>query len=230
MEYTTDKAKGYAAEKKHLGIMTQRDLPGLLKTYVKTGTKALDYGCGAGLLIPLLKQAGFDVEGMDISANMLSVAVNDHKNTAFTRIDSASVPRPDGSYDLVMLSYVLVEIASLAEMEAVTREVRRVLKPGGIAVVIVSSEHKFQGNWLMVDNDFPENKELASGCRVKCCVGGSGVIFEDFFWTDEDYRSIFSGSDLNVLKWHQPLGKAEDGVPWKDELHSPLFSIYILGS
>ncbi|WP_257287290.1 hypothetical protein [Endozoicomonas sp. SESOKO2] len=82
---------------------------------------------------------------------------------------------------------------------------------------------------LMVNNDFPENRALASGCRVKCSVAGSGVVFEDFFWTDEDYRSVFSQSGLKVLAWHQPLGKPEDGTPWKDELHSPLFSIYILG-
>ncbi|WP_051785780.1 class I SAM-dependent methyltransferase [Endozoicomonas numazuensis] len=209
--------------------MTQRDLPGLLNQYVKTGIRALDYGCGAGLMMPLLKEARFDLEGMDISANMLSVAVSDHKNTAFTHINSASVPRPDRLYDLVMLSYVLVEMASLSEMEAVLHEVYRVMKPGGVAVVIVSSEQKFQGHWLLVDNDFPENRKLTSGAHVKCRVVGSDVIFEDFFWTDEDYRSVFSKSGLNVLEWHQSLGKVDDGLPWKDELYSPLFSIYILG-
>ncbi|WP_257292931.1 bifunctional 2-polyprenyl-6-hydroxyphenol methylase/3-demethylubiquinol 3-O-methyltransferase UbiG [Endozoicomonas sp. ONNA1] len=229
MEYTEEKAWGYAKEKNHLGFMIQRDLPGLLAKYVKPGARTLDYGCGAGSMIPLLKRAGLNVEGMDISANMLCVALHDHKNTAFTRINSAAIPRPDASYDLVMLSYVLVEIASLSEMKAVIREVKRVLKPDGVVVVTVSSERKFHGNWLMVNNNFPENRTLTSGCRVKCSVADSEVVFEDFFWTDEDYRLVFSQSGLSVLGFHQPLGKPEDGMPWKDELHSPLFSIYVLG-
>ncbi|WP_252178559.1 class I SAM-dependent methyltransferase [Endozoicomonas sp. 4G] len=149
MKYTKQQARAYAEEKNHPGFLIQRDLPGLLAKYVKTGARALDYGCGAGLMMPLLKDAGFDVEGMDISANMLSLAMTDHKNTAFTRINSAAIPRPDASYDLVMLSYVLVEIASLSEIKAIICEVKRVLKPDGVAVVIVSSEQKFQGNWLL---------------------------------------------------------------------------------
>ncbi|WP_062268169.1 class I SAM-dependent methyltransferase [Endozoicomonas arenosclerae] len=229
MEYTPEKARGYVEEKNHLGFLTLRDLPGLLEKYVKTGTKALDYGCGAGMMMPLIKRCGFDVEGMDISLNMLNIAMRDHKNTAFTHIDSASIPRPDEHYDLVLICYVLVEISSLSEMEAITREVHRVLKPGGIAVVIVSSEQKFSGDWMLVDNDFPENQNLTSGSRVKCRLGDSKLVFEDYFWTDKDYRSVFTRSGLKVLKWHQPLGREEDGLPWKDELHSPLFSIYVLG-
>ncbi|WP_422411519.1 MULTISPECIES: class I SAM-dependent methyltransferase [unclassified Endozoicomonas] len=229
MEYSEEIARAYAEEKNHLGFMIRRDLPGILAKYVKVGARALDYGCGAGLMIPLLRDAGFDVEGMDISDSMLHQAIKDHQNTVFTRIHSAAIPRPDASYDLVMLSYVLVEIDSLSEMEAVIREVKRVLKPDGAAIVIVSSEQKFKGNWLTIDNDFPQNRELTSGCRVKCSVADSGVVFEDFFWTDEDYRSVFSLSNLNLLAFSQPLGTADDGMPWKDELHSPLFSIYILG-
>ena len=50
-----------------------RDLPALIARHV-TGTRALDFGCGAGRSTRFLKGLGFDVVGVDISASMVARA------------------------------------------------------------------------------------------------------------------------------------------------------------
>ena len=50
-----------------------RDLPSLFEKHIK-GTRALDFGCGAGRSTRFLKQIGFDAIGVDISEGMLEQA------------------------------------------------------------------------------------------------------------------------------------------------------------
>ncbi|MGI9275319.1 MAG: class I SAM-dependent methyltransferase [Endozoicomonas sp.] len=228
MDYTPKSAREYIENKDHLGFLVQRDLPGLLQRYVQTGTNTLDYGCGPGMMIPLLQASGFQVEGMDISPEMLSEALKRNKRIAFTHIDSANIPRSDNSYDLAMLSYVLLEMASKEEMLPVLEEIFRVLKPGGILVSVTASEEKYKYDWLVVDNDFPDNRVLTSGSPVKLRLKGSTLTFHDYFWFDSDDREVFSKAGFTLLERHQPLGRIEDGMPWKDEMTFPLNSIYVL--
>ncbi|HJQ66323.1 MAG TPA: class I SAM-dependent methyltransferase, partial [Gemmatimonadales bacterium] len=50
-----------------------RDLPAILTSHVR-GTRALDFGCGAGRSTRFLRGLGFDVVGVDIAAHMLERA------------------------------------------------------------------------------------------------------------------------------------------------------------
>ena len=65
----------------HYGLMAERwaefnndapEVPFFLKTIERFGQPVLDLGCGTGrVLLPLL-QAGVDIDGCDISADMLN--------------------------------------------------------------------------------------------------------------------------------------------------------------
>src|SRR4026207_644188 len=50
-----------------------RDLPQIIATHVE-GKQAVDFGCGAGRSTRFLKTLGFQVVGVDISAEMLQRA------------------------------------------------------------------------------------------------------------------------------------------------------------
>ena len=50
-----------------------RDLPPMLRTHVQ-GTRALDFGCGAGRSTRFLRALGFEVVGVDIAAHMIERA------------------------------------------------------------------------------------------------------------------------------------------------------------
>ncbi|MBN1092448.1 class I SAM-dependent methyltransferase [Blastococcus sp. TML/M2B] len=109
-----------------------------------TGLRVLDAGCGPGLYAEELLARGAEVVGFDASSAMVELArarVGDRAEIRVARLDEP-LPYPDASVDLVVcalaIHYVADERAAFAEM-------RRVLKPGGAAVV--STQHPTT-DWL----------------------------------------------------------------------------------
>ena len=69
-----DRARAYAdLEFPGTYYLAFRDLPGLLRKYV-CGTRALDFGCGAGRSTRFLRALSFEVIGVDVSEAMLDQA------------------------------------------------------------------------------------------------------------------------------------------------------------
>lgn len=93
----------------------------------------LDLGCGGGYMAEALAQRGARVIGVDPSLASLSAA-REHARQAGLAIDyregvGEALPLPDGSLDRVVCVDVLEHVQDL---ERVLREVRRVLRLGGI--------------------------------------------------------------------------------------------------
>jgi len=223
----------YASEYADLGIegtdyLSFRDVPKLAQKYVH-GTKALDYGCGAGRSTRFLKSLGFDVVGVDISSDMLGQARLKDPNGSYQIIKSSDLPFNEASFDLVFSSYVFLEVSSIAEIEKVFREFRRVLKPTGYCIFITTSEPGYKGDWVSLSYDFPENKrEFKTGDTVKLLIRGTNVTFYDYYWTSQDFQGIFARTGLTMRELHQPIGLPTDPIKWRDEAHTPPTSVYIL--
>lgn len=111
-----------------------------LEGHLKPGMKVLDCGCGPGTLTLGLAQAvdpghatGIDIEqGMIDTANGLA-RERGVSNVEFRVDDITDLSFADDGFDLVFASAVLEH---LPDPVAALREVRRVLKPGGSAVII----------------------------------------------------------------------------------------------
>ena len=74
LEKSTEKARLYHQTEETLcRYLAYRDVPGLIKKYVK-GSKALDYGAGTGISTRFLIDRGFDVNGVDVSQAMIEQA------------------------------------------------------------------------------------------------------------------------------------------------------------
>jgi SAM-dependent methyltransferase len=84
--------------------------------------KALDVGCGPGLVMELLS-AMFDVQGIDIDPDMVRMV----RERGYDAIegDAASLPFEDGSFDIVYCSYTLLWVT---EPQTVIKEMARVSK------------------------------------------------------------------------------------------------------
>jgi 2-polyprenyl-3-methyl-5-hydroxy-6-metoxy-1,4-benzoquinol methylase len=96
-------------------------------------TKVLDFGCGSGLFVQELAQAGYDAHGLDISDEAIKFgALQGIKNLGV--IDSHKINFPDNTFDAVLTLDVLEH---LEKTDWALAEMQRVVKPGGVIVIMV---------------------------------------------------------------------------------------------
>jgi ubiquinone/menaquinone biosynthesis C-methylase UbiE len=101
--------------------------------------RLLDVGCGSGPHMVRYLDRCAHVAGVDYSEAMVDLARralegSGRTNWELRRADAAALPFPDGSFDVVIAMGLLDYVPSAAD---VLREFRRVLKPGGQAVVTI---------------------------------------------------------------------------------------------
>lgn len=100
------------------------------------GGRLLDYGCGDGRLLSLL-QRQWEIDVYDTSPAMLTI-VQERVGTRITRVLDSAGAIPTSSYDVVVLSMVLVTIATEGEFRSVLSDCRRALAPNGRLFVAVT--------------------------------------------------------------------------------------------
>jgi ubiquinone/menaquinone biosynthesis C-methylase UbiE len=93
-----------------------------------------DLGCGPGHVAWYLSQQGVTIYGIDFSAKMVAVAQSLHPDLDFRVEDMRRLSAGDASLAGVVLFYSIVHF-DLTELPTVFREARRVLVPGGLALV-----------------------------------------------------------------------------------------------
>ena len=93
------------------------------------GEPCLDLGCGTGVYAGILRDAGFDVVGVDVSSDQLRIA-RDREPVALG--DAARLPFRSEGFGFVACIWVH---GDLDDFGAVLAEARRVLRPGGRALV-----------------------------------------------------------------------------------------------
>ena len=101
-----------------------------------TGQRVVDFGCGSGANTALLTGRGAHVWGIDISEDLLRLGqrrltVSGRAGAAtFVAASAHDMPFPDESIDVVFGIAILHHL----DLDLVSREVLRVLKPGGRAI------------------------------------------------------------------------------------------------
>jgi predicted TPR repeat methyltransferase len=128
------------------------------QTFVGLGGQGpvLDVGAGTGLGAVALRDQGLtEVDGTDISHEMLSVAVekNLYEHTFIADI-TAGLPLRDGAYRGVVSSgtFTLGHLGPLA-----LPEVLRVIAPGGLGVISVGLAHYRAASFDLAIADLPDN-------------------------------------------------------------------------
>jgi len=107
-------------------------------THNYTGSNALDLGCGAGHTAFAMAKAGATVTAYDLSSRMLALVKNEAVQRGLMGIttqqgSAEKLPFADACFDLVATRFSAHHWSDVA---TAMREVRRVLKPTGILVVI----------------------------------------------------------------------------------------------
>lgn len=110
---------------------------------VKPGSKCLDICCGTGdWTIQLAEAVGEkgEVKGLDFSKNMLKVAqekVKPYPQIELIHGNAMKLPFEDNVFDYVTIGFGLRNVPDYMQ---VLKEMNRVLKPGGMAVCLETSQ------------------------------------------------------------------------------------------
>lgn len=102
--------------------------------------RLLDVGCGYGRIALPIAQAGYDVEGLDLSENLIEAARRaadaEGLRVGFTVGSMTSLPYPSESFDAaICLWSAFNELLEEDEQTRAIREMWRVLRPGGVGVI-----------------------------------------------------------------------------------------------
>lgn len=155
----------------------------------------LDLACGTGVLTDALSGRGYDMIGVDLSADMLMVARQTNPQILFLQQDMRELELY-GSVDAIIcvcdsINYIL----EADELVQIFKQAEFYLNPNGLLIFDINTEYKYRQ--ILADNDF-------SG------IGESGAyIWENFYDEVErlnEYQvTFFIGEQDGLYSRHEEV-------------------------
>jgi ubiquinone/menaquinone biosynthesis C-methylase UbiE len=160
----------------------------LFENFLKPGDKVLDLGCGNGRWVKLFQTYNVDYVGIDSSLRLIEIAKKNYPNARFQVEESLNLSFPDNWFDKVYTIAVFHHIPSEEFKLKFLKEVKRVLKPGGILILTVWKFHRSREMRLLIKY------------TILKLLGKSKLDFRDVFepWGKkvERYYHYFSEKEL----------------------------------
>jgi SAM-dependent methyltransferase len=131
-----------------------RALLACLVEQAEPGAPIADLGCGPGHVAAWLAGHGAAALGIDLSAAMVAVGRRDYPDVEFREGDLLDLPVADGEFGAVVAFYSLIHLEH-SELPRACEEIRRVLRPSGLALVSfhVGTEVRHLTEWWGIDVD-----------------------------------------------------------------------------
>ena len=195
--------------------------PALAKLGDLRGRRVLDFGCGHGMAAVVLAKRGARVIAFDLSGGYLREArARARANCAsvdFAQADGEWLPFPDETFDCIWGNAILHHL----DMWRAGLELRRVLKPGGVAVFCEPWGGNPLLNWARGVLPYPHKertpreKPLCHG-DIEVLRGAFGDVEVEGYQLLSMIRRVVGGRwlvkvlaaiDSQILKWHGPSRK-----------------------
>lgn len=171
------------------------------------GLTVLDAGCGTGYLTRQLQERGALVRGVDFSEKMCQIARAKAPELDF-RVDSCCslTTVDDGSIDMVIANYVLMDLPDLDEA---MRAFDRVLRVDGLAIAIFSHPCFPQGRATTShdSNQIAYDWDFAYFERQRCVDPPWGHFDSEFIWFHRplsDYWKAFKRAGFQIVDFDEP--------------------------
>ena len=213
--------------------LAYRDLPEIFANYRLSGS-ALDYGCGTGRSTRFLRDNGYSVVGVDIAEAMIAKAREQDPHGEYRLINPGDLRSfPDATFDLVLSEMPFDGIPTMEEKLYTLLEISRVLKPGGVKILVAASHEVYLREWVSLSSiDFPENALARSGDRVRVVIKdlGDRRVVEDTLWTEHAYHETFQKTPLRLQETRKPIVRPNDQYQceWLSErTHAPFIMLVL---
>jgi SAM-dependent methyltransferase len=181
-------------------------------------SSVLDYGCGSGrVLVPFIEgwpgTAGF--AGSDVDAEAVAWARAHHPGARW-EVNRSRPPLAfaDDSFDLIYSVSIFTHFDEGHQLEWLD-EVRRVLRPGGLALLTVHGPHAFEEcrSGRVVSN----TRSCAERVASHHSLAGDGFVFEPYVvdrWNTHDFPGV-----------DEPFGMAFHDEGYVDRTWSRYFEV-----
>jgi SAM-dependent methyltransferase len=128
----------------HVSVIEEHEtcVPTLRRVLDGRGKRILESGCGTGRWMAFFERLGHVPIGIDDSAGALAAARAHDREMRFVRGDIVASPLREASFDVVFSSYVAEHFED--GPDDLLREIRRVLKPGGLLLLVVPYNNLFR--------------------------------------------------------------------------------------
>lgn len=160
-------------------VYSRRRLESWLRLFLPergNGLRLLDVGCGTGHHMAALRERGFQVTGIDGSAEMIAHAHENNPGADIRQADVEQLPVPTCSFDYVLCIEVL---RYLPDSSRCVGELARVLRPGGVCLATAAPLFSLNGYWLVN--------------RIAARVSLEGLVqLKQFFHTSLRLRNEFT--------------------------------------
>jgi cyclopropane fatty-acyl-phospholipid synthase-like methyltransferase len=137
-----------------IGDPTRDRLTTELAARLPQGARVLDLGCGSGALARLLADQ-FEVVGVDISSEQLTLAREAVPRATFVEADLTTLEVDEASFDGVCALYSITHVPR-EEHASLFARIAGWLRPGGLFLASLSSRgsEDWRGEWLGVEMFF----------------------------------------------------------------------------
>lgn len=136
--------------------------------------RALDVGCGVGLSDAYLVGRLGELEGTDISAEAVRRAAEANPTVRYTPYDGDSLPYEDERFDVAFAFCVLHHVPP-DERRPFVAELRRVVRPGGLVVVLEHNPFNPLTRLAVARCAFDEDAVLLTSRNAQLLLRGGGL-------------------------------------------------------
>jgi SAM-dependent methyltransferase len=188
---------------------------------VTTGRDVLDLGCGNGFYLRRLRERGIVAVGADRSVGMLQAAA---PHPARVNADAGRLPFRDHAFDTVLAPHMLYHVP---DRTAAAHEIRRVLRPGGVAVAVTNGRDHMRSLRAIVEaavhRSTPGWEMQSPSSRAFSLENGAeqlGVAFDDVTLVRADAPVAMDFDDASIAAdYVDSLGDVyedEIAAPWSE--------------
>lgn len=150
------------------------------------GGVCVEVGCGAGRHTHALAQSFERVVALDVSDDMIELARQACPSTVeFKQVDGVEVPLPDASVDAVFTAHVLQHLDKPEHVVAYLRDMYRVLRPGGTAMIHTVLRSRKRPLWRKLGND-----ARLTVTRRMLARGHAVIAYRGLYYTMEEMRGF----------------------------------------
>ena len=208
-----------------------RDLPAILSEHVR-GTKAVDFGCGAGRSTRFVRRLGFDTLGVDTAPEMIAKARQLDPGGDYRLTEQDDFSRlSQKAYDVVLSLFTFDNIAGWANKVQLLMKLAKLLRESGTLINVVSSPEIYVHEWASFSTrDYPENRFAKPGDVVKIITTDLADCRPalDILCPDVTYRELYAQARLDVVAMYKPLAKGDEPYRWVNETKIAHWVIYVL--